>query len=480
MDHSSNQQNRPHKDSEDFNTQDVGAFQRGMMASAFKETKWAVQDFFEGLKELKNRILKEFQSGTLEEPPHLGAKSDTQDVGAADSAWVSRESELGDARPASAALVPRRSPSAETTEVPLVRPIQTKESGARFRSVLVVGGLDFLGAAIVQELNRSGVREITLCDELVPAVWNHLPWLRFQEFLTTQELEDLVSTRFRTLPHHSHVFYCGSWRPENQAVAKTLLNQTLKNGGRFVAVSSASSMGSADGLTSEQRADPTNFRPTTVEGVMSCLFDRYAVQKAASRSFLSLKHYRLFGPGERPDEGIYGLISRVYAQIQEGGRVRLPAKFQTGIPEGERRYDFFPLLEAAAVAVSLARNPSASGIYELGSGISSRGLDVVEAVFEALRQKPKVDWDPALPYSCPSIQPPKADRSRLSQAGGIPEAAPLRETVRSFVEMYLVPGIGLGQDATRSGTPTGVSSESGDETKSALPAKKKPPFRAQA
>jgi ADP-L-glycero-D-manno-heptose 6-epimerase len=191
---------------------------------------------------------------------------------------------------------------------------------------------------------------------------------------------------------------------------------------------------------------PTTFRPRSLEGVVSTLFDRYALPKSINKSYLSLKHYRLFGPGERTDEGVYGLIKTCYHQICSTGAVCLPAALQPGTPEGDRTHDFCYVLDAARVAALLGQSPQAAGVYELGSGSSCTAAALAETVFAVLGLPPAISWDPSLPFTPPSAEPEAANLQRVREAGFPANAQELADGVGHYIHTYLQSGLTIGED----------------------------------
>lgn len=339
----------------------------------------------------------------------------------------------------------------EPIGAPILRPMQSKETGYRYRNVLVIGGMDFIGAALVHQLNLGGIEEIVLADSINEATSQALPFLRFQEFLGPEELQSLAASNFRGLSSFSHIFQIGGWNTSNFALAKSLYATALKGGSRFIAVASASSLGSRpNSALLESWSLPTTFRPQNQEGVISTLFDRYALPKSVNKSYLSLKHYRLFGPGERPDDGVYGLIQSCYHQICSTGSVRLPAALQPGTPDGDRTHDFYYVLDAARLAVLLGQSPQASGVYELGSGHTCTAATLAETVFSVLGVPPSITWDTSLPFTPPSAEPKAASLQRITETGLPSPPHELPVAIGHYIATYLQTGLALGEDIEHS------------------------------
>jgi hypothetical protein len=266
----------------------------------------------------------------------------------------------------------------------------------------------------VRELNEDGCRDIVISDSLTDQVFKNLCGLKFQEFMTPSEFQAFVSLRFRARRTFSHVFYLGGWEEENFAALKSLFGACLEEGGRFISISSASTMGRC---LSEDRNDPEKFRPATRAGMVSSLFDRYFFQKAGHRGHLSLKYYQLHGPENPALHSPAGWVGSCLAQMNDGGTVRLPSALRPDTEEGRRQHDFLPVAEAAKRVVFLAHNRLADGIYELGSGRSVTAFAYCEEAFAAAGKPLSVAWDDAASYDSPPPEPESARLERLEKTG---------------------------------------------------------------
>jgi nucleoside-diphosphate-sugar epimerase len=317
-----------------------------------------------------------------------------------------------------------------------IRPILGKEVVSRFRNVLIVGGMDFLGAALIRQLNAVDFREITVADSLSDEVCRRLPELRFREFLTPEELRQMAATRFAFTTEYSHIFYLDEWKTESIPLTKALLIFAAEARSRFITISSASSMGAVQPCDAGNRHDPQNFRPLTQAGVISCLFDRQALSKFHNKNYISLKHYQLFGRRENEGGGLGGLVNSCYSQIRSTGSITLPAALKSTTPEGRRKYDFFFVEDAARIALYLAQNHLTEGIYELGSGKSATPAAVARAVIHAAGGKGKIVWDDKLAYVPPPPEPEYARLERLAETGWKAYPADLSASIENYISGY--------------------------------------------
>lgn len=351
-------------------------------------------------------------------------------------------------------------------------PAFTKESTMRFENVLIVGGMDFFGAALVHQLNAVGFREIAITDELREDSCRTMAPLKFREFFSPEEFEEVSKARFRPFSDYSHIFYLGPWKTSLFGRVKSLFEATEKGGKRFIAVSSVAALGPRQPCSTEDRNLPEHFRPLTQGGLVAGLFDRHVFSANPRSNCLALKSHCLFGPGERMNNGIGGIIKACHAQLRSTGIVRLPAALAPTAPEARRQFDFFPVQDAARLAVFLAQNSLAKGVYELGSGISFTVGELVDVVCEVVGAGKEIVWDENCLCEPPPLQPEKAWLGRLPETGWQVPSFDLREAVRHYITEYLDADAFLGDEIPRNPSPA-LSASSGKAE--AIPQKRKLP-----
>lgn len=350
---------------------------------------------------------------------------------------------------------PLASETAKSPMRPGIRPIQSPDMPCRFKNILIVGGMEFFGAALVHQLNATGFRDITITSELHAESCRSLCPLYFREFLTPEEYEEISKSRFRQFSDFSHIFYLRSWGSSTFGQAKSLFAAANKVGTRFIAVSPATALGPWQAGASENRGNPDFFRPLTQEGLMAGLFDRHMAINSLGKYHLSLKHHLLFGPGEPEDGGLGGFIKRCHGQIHANRSIRLPAALKPGSLELRRRFDFLPVQEAAQLALFLAQNHQTAGVYELGSGVSATAGEFVDATLHACGRPKDIVWDEQLEYVPPSPQPEQAWLGRLAETSWKSPVLDLQAAVARYVKSYLEPSLSPGGEPQEQVQPIG-------------------------
>ncbi len=307
-------------------------------------------------------------------------------------------------------------------------------SSVKLKRALVIGGMDFFGAALVRRLNAGGFRQITVVDSLEDDRWRNFASLGFEELQGFSEFEKLLLSRARPVGVYSHIFYLADWRCADSPLAlpKAALALAAESNSRFISLASASSLGPGPSREDIARGWPDRFRPECRSGLVACLFDRFAMARLPAKNYLGLKHYRLFGSHERPDGALYGLAKVVYDHLMNGTVARLPEALKPGSPEGDRRHDFLSVAYAAEMAAFLAEQENAAGLYEIGSGVASTPWELIQAVFAAVNRPPEVEWT-QLAFAPPSPEPEVADLSRLRELGWNKSIPALGDAVAQYV-----------------------------------------------
>jgi ADP-L-glycero-D-manno-heptose 6-epimerase len=66
-------------------------------------------------------------------------------------------------------------------------------NGLEQGKILVTGGAGFIGSALIWGLNRPGLRNILVCDQLgEDEKWRNLAPLRFDDYISAEKLIELV------------------------------------------------------------------------------------------------------------------------------------------------------------------------------------------------------------------------------------------------------------------------------------------------
>ena len=328
--------------------------------------------------------------------------------------------------------------------------------------ILVTGGAGFIGSAVVWALNQRGLGNILVVDFLGhDEKWRNLTPLRFDDYLEADDLARAVESDIKGLHDITTVFHLGACSSttekdaaylikNNYNYTKRLASWALRRGARFVYASSAATYG--DGSRGMDDADTSRLaalRPLNMYGYSKHLFDLHALQSDYLSRITGLKYFNVFGPNESHKGDMRSLVHKAYGQIVETGRVRLFKSYRPEYRDGEQKRDFLYVKDAVSITLALAENSSATGLFNIGSGVASTWLQLTGAIFEALGMTPNVEF-----IEMPEVLRGKyqyftqADVAKLHAATpSAAEARPLGQSVSDYVKNYLATGRYLGDES---------------------------------
>jgi len=319
-------------------------------------------------------------------------------------------------------------------------------SGAR---VLVTGGAGFIGSALVWGLNRRGCEDIVVCDLLgTSEKWRNLVPLRFADYLEADALmARLQSGALGKFDLVLHMGACSATTEldasylarNNYEFTKDLAHWSLANKARFVYASSAATYGDGSAGMEDNAADLDRLRPLNMYGYSKHLFDQHARRAGVLNSVVGLKFFNVFGPNEDHKADMRSLVHKSFAQVQREGVIRLFKSYRKEFKHGQQKRDFLYVKDCVDMTLFLAATPRAKGLFNIGSGGARSWVDLANAVFAALKQKPNIQF-----IEMPAAIRDKyqyfteANLARLRQAGYRAPVTSLEDAVADYVRNYLL------------------------------------------
>ena len=319
-------------------------------------------------------------------------------------------------------------------------------SGAR---VLVTGGAGFIGSALVWGLNRRGCEDIVVCDLLgTSEKWRNLVPLRFADYLEADALmARLQSGALGKFDLVLHMGACSATTEldasylarNNYEFTKDLAHCSLANKARFVYASSAATYGDGSAGMEDNAADLDRLRPLNMYGYSKHLFDQHARRAGVLNSVVGLKFFNVFGPNEDHKADMRSLVHKSFAQVQREGVIRLFKSYRKEFKHGQQKRDFLYVKDCVDMTLFLAATPRAKGLFNIGSGGARSWVDLANAVFAALKQKPNIQF-----IEMPAAIRDKyqyfteANLARLRQAGYRAPVTSLEDAVADYVRNYLL------------------------------------------
>ena len=316
--------------------------------------------------------------------------------------------------------------------------------------MLVTGGAGFIGSNLVHELNNRRVENIVIADFLgTDQKWRNIEPLAFADYVDAAALPDgLESGKVGDFDLVLHMGACSSTTERDAAYlmrnnyeyTKRLAHWSIDHGARFVYASSAATYGNGNAGMDDASdlATLRSYHPLNMYGYSKHLFDLYAAQNGLFDRITGVKYFNVFGRNEGHKGDMRSMVLKAWEQIADTGIVRLFRSYREDFADGEQRRDFIYVKDAVDMTLHLAETPTATGLFNVGSGRAETWLDLARAVFAAMKREPQIEFidmpeEMRAAYQYYTV----ADIRRLRDTGYDREITTLGDAVEDYVTRYL-------------------------------------------
>lgn len=324
--------------------------------------------------------------------------------------------------------------------------------------ILVTGGAGFIGSALVNHLNGLGHENILITDFLgSDDKFKNLVPLRYDDYMEADDFKARLEANPEKFADIKTVFHLGACSATTEKDARYLVHNNyeytkglaewaLKNGSRFVYASSAATYGDGAEGMDDKLEELHRLRPLNMYGYSKHFFDVHAQRRGYLDKIVGLKFFNVYGPNENHKGGMVSMVYRAFHQIRDEGAVKLFKSDRPEYRDGEQMRDFVYVKDAVAMAVFLAQNTKAGGLYNIGSGKARTWLDLMRAIFKALGKPENIEFI-AMPEQLKAKYQyfTEADITKVREAGYTAELTPLEDAVADYVKNHLVTGKHLGE-----------------------------------
>lgn len=268
---------------------------------------------------------------------------------------------------------------------------------------IVTGGAGMIGSAIVWELNRRGVDDILIVDNLASTEkWKNLVPLRYAEYIHRSAFIDQVRQGHwpNGVEAVIHMGACSSTTERdadflmenNVHYTRDLCCAALNGGARFITASSAATYGDGSLGFSDAPELMPRLRPLNMYGYSKKLFDLWAAREGAVDEIVSLKFFNVYGPNEYHKGNMRSVVCKAVPQIRETGRLQLFRSDRPDYEDGGQKRDFVYVKDCAALVAWFAENKAVNGIFNVGTGRARSWNDLARAVFASMDRKPDIEY----------------------------------------------------------------------------------------
>ena len=318
--------------------------------------------------------------------------------------------------------------------------------------IIVTGGAGFIGSAIIAALNKRKVTDILVVDQLdCDQKWKNLRNLSFADYVEKEDFLEMVIEDKLDGPIDA-VFHLGACSDTTETNASYLLKNnyeytkllaqwTTNANIRFIYASSAATYGDGSAGFSDDESGIESLRPLNMYGYSKHLFDLWARRTGLLKKIVGLKYFNVFGPNEYHKANMRSFCLKAFEQINATGKVCLFKSYKPEFKDGEQVRDFIYVKDAVDMTLFFLDNSKLNGLYNIGTGQPRTWNNLVMAVFAGMGKKPNIEYidmpdsirNQYQYYTC-------AETAKLRKAGYEMKTTPLENTIKQYVQNYLLKG----------------------------------------
>lgn len=255
--------------------------------------------------------------------------------------------------------------------------------------IIVTGGAGFIGSNIVKGLNKLGITNILVVDDLTDGTkFVNLVGLQIHDymdkdvFLQRVKAKDDFGTDIEAIFHEGACSTTTEWNgrymmENNYEYSKTLLHYCIDRGIAFLYASSAAIYG--DGTTFKESL--AYEAPLNVYGYSKYLFDQYVrnIIDTVSIQIAGFRYFNVYGPNEQHKGSMASVAFHLNNQLKEKNVVKL---FQgcDGYGDGEQSRDFIYVDDVVDVNLWFFQHSNIKGIFNVGTGRAQPFNDIASTV----------------------------------------------------------------------------------------------------
>ena len=315
--------------------------------------------------------------------------------------------------------------------------------------IIVTGGAGFIGSALIAALNKRGISDILVVDQLAcDQKWKNLRNLSFADYVEKDDFLEMVlgDEIDGSVEAVFHLGACSSTTETNASYfiknnyeyTKLLAQWATDKDIRFIYASSAATYGDGSAGFSDDEKQIENLKPLNMYGYSKQLFDLWARRTGLLKKMVGLKYFNVFGPNEYHKADMRSFVLRAFEQINAAGKVRLFKSYKSQYKDGEQLRDFIYIKDAVDMTLFFLDSPQAGGLFNIGTGRARTWNDLVKAVFAAMGKKPNIEYI-EMPDSIRNQYQyfTQADITKLRFAGYKKQTTPLEDAIADYVRNYL-------------------------------------------
>lgn len=248
--------------------------------------------------------------------------------------------------------------------------------------IVLTGGAGFIGANILEHLNRNGIDDVIVVDHLNhPAKNNNIVGKKYSKFYDKKEFLQVLPT-LQNVIAIIHQGACSSTTETNEAYlqennvaySKTLLHYAVDKKIPFLYASSASVYGNGK-LGFEDTSN--DYFPINGYANSKLTFDKYVTnllnENAINSKVIGLRYFNVYGYGEAHKQDMASVLYKFYQSYLKEKKIYLFKGSDT------IKRDFVHVDDVVLVNYFCLTNAVPNGVYNVGSGMARSFQSLAES-----------------------------------------------------------------------------------------------------
>ena len=321
--------------------------------------------------------------------------------------------------------------------------------------IVVTGGAGFIGSALIHGLNKKGIKDIWVVDQVDHLEkQENLNLLAFDRLIGIDDfLKDVLEKRLARCDAILHMGACSSTTETDESFltknnfeyTRHLASFCLEKGIRFIYASSAATYGEGENGYSDDESRLKTLKPLNLYGDSKQKFDLWAQAQGVLKNLVGLKYFNVYGPNEYHKQNMQSMVRKGFLQLRDTDKLSLFKSYKSEYSDGGQERDFLYIKDAVAMTLFFLEHQDIGGIFNVGSGKARNWNDLAKAIFLAMNKKLNIEYidmpseirNQYQYHTC-------SDTEKIRNAGYSQSVMTLEEGIDDYVTQYLIPGKHLG------------------------------------
>ena len=305
--------------------------------------------------------------------------------------------------------------------------------------IIVTGGAGFIGSNLIRGLNKKGINDIIVVDNLENSKKHkNLNSLEFIDFIDKEDFieninifrNEKVDTIFHQGACTDTMEFNGKFMMDNNYnYSKKLLQFAIDKNIRFIYASSAAVYGSGkNGFEETKNCE----YPLNIYGFSKYMFDQYVrrVLEKTDIQIVGLRYFIVYGPQENHKSKMASVIFHFFNQVQNDRKLKLF--------EGSEKFkrDFVYVEDIININLFFLENNLKRGIFNCGTGKAESFLKVAEIIKNLSCNDIKIEFIPFPEELIGKYQYfTQAELSNLRKAGYSNEFTNINDGIENYIKI---------------------------------------------